>query len=366
MKLALTGAGGFLGWHTRLLAFAEGIDEPKRIKLGDEFDPVQAADALNGVERLIHIAGVNRASDDESIEQGNIRFAEQLSGVLSVVEEPPGVVIFANSIQSDLDNPYGRGKRTAGELLTAVCQQRGIDFVDLKLPNLFGAEGRPFYNSVVSTFAHQVAQGETPKVLQDRSLQLMHAQEAARLLIRATSASDLGSATVTEATVASIASHFTEFHKKYSLGEIPDISSSLRRDLFNAYRAAYFEGHPELVLRPHSDARGSLVETLKSYGGEGQTFFSTTRPGVTRGDHFHLRKVERFVVLSGTARIRLRKMFSERIIDMDVSGSRPTAIDMPIGWVHNITNTGDSELLTQFWTNEVFNPNDTDTFYEKV
>lgn len=365
MKLALTGAGGFLGWHTRLLAFARGIEQVETIKLGDEFDHSRAALALDGTDRLVHIAGINRAVEDV-VEQGNVLFANQLALALATVVTPPREVVYANSIQADLDNPYGRGKRLAGEILSSACNDLGIKFVELKLPNLFGEEGRPFYNSVVATFAHQVAQGEIPRIDQDRELAIMHVREAARLMLDASTTTDLDGAEVREITISAIADAFIGFHANYSRGEIPDIAQPLMRDLFNVYRAASFEQRQKIVLEPKHDDRGFLVETLKSHGGEGQTFFSTTKPGITRGDHYHLRKVERFIVLSGDAIIRLRKMFTDEIREIRVNGTDPTAVDMPIGWVHNITNTGNSDVLTQFWTNEIFNASDTDTFYEKV
>lgn len=365
MKLALTGAGGFLGWHTRILAFARGIDEVNTIKLGNSFDLNDATFAIEKIDRLIHIAGINRGSDDD-VEQGNRILAEQLVSALEMAVNPPRVVVYANSIQTDLDNPYGRGKRLAGEILASSCNKRGIQFIELKLPNLFGEEGRPFYNSVVATFAHQVVEGQTPTVEEDRELSLMHAQEAAKLMLDATAAKSIEKAEVRKMTVGSVAKAFIGFHEKYLRGEIPEIADTGMRDLFNVYRAASFEKRTEIFLVPKHDARGYLVETLKSHGGEGQTFFSTTKPGITRGDHYHLRKVERFIVLSGQAKIRLRKMFTDKVIEITVNGTDPSAVDMPIGWVHNLTNTGNSEMLTQFWTNEIFNPSDSDTFYQKV
>ena len=121
-----------------------------------------------------------------------------------------------------------------------------------------------------------------------------------------------------------------------------------------------------IALTPHSDARGSFVETVRCRGGQGQSSFSTTVPGITRGDHYHLTKIERFAVIQGQARISLRKMFHDEVLDFDVTGDQPVAIDMPVGWVHNITNTGSDTLLTQFWSHELFRPEAPDTFPEPV
>lgn len=365
VKLAITGAGGFLGWHTQLLAFSRGTEDISALKLGEGFDLGVAVEAVDGSNRLVHIAGINRAPADE-IEQGNRLFAEQLAMVIRETATPPRTVVYANSIQAEHNNPYGRGKRLAGEILADTCMNLGIQFIDLKLPNIFGEEGHPDYNSVVSTFAHRVVRDQRLQVDNDNELPLMHAQEAARLLLEADDSADLEHAVVRRARVSAIATAFEEIHELYRHGEIPDISEPLTRDLFNVYRAAYFGHQTSIPLEPKSDNRGYLVETVKSHGGEGQTFFSTTKPGITRGDHFHLRKVERFVVLSGRAEICLRKMFTDQTIKIEVSGLSPSAVDMPIGWVHNITNIGDSDLFTQFWTNEIFDPSDTDTFFQKV
>ena len=144
------------------------------------------------------------------------------------------------------------------------------------------------------------------------------------------------------------------------------LDTSLRVDLFNTYRAALFPAHYPIALTAHSDDRGRLVETVRAHGGQGQTFVSTTRPGITRGEHFHLGKVERFVVLSGQARISLRRVFHEDVVSFDVSGDAPAVVDMPTMWVHNITNTGDTEVTTLFWTHSLFDADNPDTYWEPV
>ncbi|WP_043473376.1 polysaccharide biosynthesis C-terminal domain-containing protein [Paeniglutamicibacter gangotriensis] len=365
MRMVLTGAGGFLGWHTQLRAFATNGITLDRLSLRESFDASGASTVLNGADRVVHIAGVNRGTDEE-VENGNIHLAEQLVAALKATQQKPRTVVYANSIQATLDNPYGRGKQGAAEILRAACDQLGIVLLDLKLPNLFGEEGKPKYNSVVATFAHQVATGSTPVVAEDRELTLMHSQEAARLCLEATTELEMETAAVRILSVSEIAQTFMEFHRHYVVGELPALADTFARDLFNVYRAAVFKHRPVIKFETRADDRGYLVETMKSHGGEGQTFFSTTKSGITRGDHFHLRKIERFVVLSGEATIRLRKMFTTDVLEFAVSGCKPVAIDMPVGWVHSITNTGKTDLFTQFWTNEIFDSSDPDTFYEKV
>jgi UDP-2-acetamido-2,6-beta-L-arabino-hexul-4-ose reductase len=152
----------------------------------------------------------------------------------------------------------------------------------------------------------------------------------------------------------------------YAGGDVPELFTELDVDLFNTLRASLFPAHYPVGLTPRSDHRGSLVEVVRAHGGQGQTFVSTTRPGITRGEHFHLRKIERFVVLSGEARISLRRLLTDEVVTFDVGGDRPVIVDMPTMWVHNITNTGTTELTTLFWTHELFDPDAPDTFPEQV
>lgn len=360
-SLALTGSHGFLGWHVRSAAHASGITT-QRVAVGDAFDDDHAAAAVTTADTLVHIAGVNRGSDDE-VRDGNLLFARQVATAIERAERPPASVVFANSIQAGNGTVYGTAKRDASDIVRAAADRVGATFRDVALPNLFGEHGRPHYNSVVATFCHLLAQGGEPTVDSDRELTLLHAQDAADLLIEP--ASDLDALTH-RSTVVELRDRLAHLATVYGDGTIPDISARFDRDLFNTYRSFTFGARPSIPLVRHADARGSFFEIVRSRGGEGQSSFSTTVPGVTRGDHFHRRKVERFTVLSGTARIALRKMFSDEVIALDVTGDEPVAIDMPTMWSHNITNTGDDLLYTSFWSNEIFDPEHPDTHPEKV
>lgn len=208
--------------------------------------------------------------------------------------------------------------------------------------------------------------GEQPTIA-DRPVPLLHVQQAAQALIDGLDATAARIDPPAESvSVQEVYDLLLEFAASYATGEFPDLSTPFRIDLFNTYRSALFPGNLPIALTPHADARGRFVETVRCRGGEGQTSFSTTLPDITRGEHYHLSKIERFAVIQGAARISLRKMFSADVIDFDVSGERPMAIDMPMGWVHNITNTGSEVLLTQFWSHELFRPDAPDTFFEPV
>lgn len=360
MKVLLTGAGGFLGWHTRLRLHAQGDHDVSVVTRSTWPD---LAGLVAEVDAVIHVAGVNRGSDEE-VEDGNVRLAEDVAAAVRAAGHPVRVV-FANSIQDGNGTPYGTGKARAAEVLTAL-RADGHAVVDVRLPNIFGEHGRPRYNSFVATFVHAVASGEQPQVA-DRPVELLHAQGAAQALLDAMTAEE-GRLTPrgTEVGVQEVLDLLLEFEECYRTGEFPDLSTPFRVDLFNTYRAALFPTRYPIPLRPNTDARGTFVETVRSRGGEGQSSVSTTVPGVTRGEHYHLSKIERFVVVQGTATIALRRMFHDEVVELAVSGEAPCAVDMPVGWAHNITNTGEDVLVTQFWSHELFRPDAPDTFPHPV
>lgn len=363
MKVAMTGGRGFLGWHTRA-ALREHDGDVQLLGVGDGFDPLAAADALRGAERLIHIAGVNRASDEE-IYDGNILFAEQLADALARAQHPPRAVVFANSVQAGRGTVYGEAKLRAAAVLQGAASRVGAEFVDVRLPNLFGEHGRPFYNAVTATFCHVLAEGGEPTVADDKELTLLHAQDAADILTGHVNAE--GQAGLEqEESVSGLLNRLTGIAQTYGQGEVPDISTRFGRDLFNTYRSYTVQALTPLRLTRHADARGSFFEIIRSHGGSGQSSFSTTAPGVTRGDHFHRRKVERFTVLAGQARISLRRLFTDEVLNFYVDADTPMAVDMPTMWAHNITNTGEELLYTSFWTDDLFDPAAPDTIPELV
>lgn len=363
-QIAITGAGGFLGWHTRVAAHSLG-KATAPIGLGTRFNEEQALQAAQSANRLIHLAGVNRADTEEEVYTGNIEFAEQLAATLRSAASRPEIVVYANSIQANNNSVYGKAKAKAGEILQAACEELGIKFENHLLPNIFGEHGQPYYNSVVATFAHQVANGEKPTVQQDPELTLLHAQDVADLLLGSITQQEAEALQV-QANVSTIANLLTEFGETYRIGEIPDISTQFRRNLFNTYRSFLTSQFPQVVHTQHADERGSFVELIRTHGGTGQASFSTTAPGILRGGHYHRRKVERFTVIGGEAIIELRRMFTDNKAVVRVSGDEPVSIDMPTMWTHNIKNVGDSTLFTHFWIDEHFDPARPDTVMEDV
>lgn len=362
-RFAVSGSGGFLGWHAR--AALHEIDVTvDAVSLGEGFDAQRAATAIDGSARAIHIAGVNRANDDEVL-AGNLAFAEQFASALRAAKTPPPIVAYANSTQVGNGSVYGEAKARAADTLAAAASDIGAEFVNVPLPNLFGEHGRPFYNSVTATFCHLIANGESPTVDSDKELTLLHAQNAADLLTgvaRLENQSDLEEIE----SVAGLLGRLQGYASLYYDGEIPNVDNDFDRDLFNTYRSFTFPEQAPISLTRHADARGSFFEIIRSHGGPGQSSFSTTVPGVTRGDHFHRRKIERFTVLQGKARISLRCLFTDDVLSFEVSGDVPGAVDMPTMWAHNITNVGEEALYTSFWTNDIFDPENPDTIPEVV
>lgn len=361
MRVVVTGAAGFVGWHTRL-----------RLRARTDHDVVAVSratwpdlqDLVAGADAVVHVAGVNRGPDDE-VAAGNVALAQDVADALDAA--PAGVrVVYANSVQAGNGTPYGTAKAQAAKVLGAAAEARGGTCVDVLLPNVYGEHGRPDYNSFVATFVHAVARGTTPQVV-DREVELLHVQDAAQSLLDGlTGPTRQERPTGDPTTVATVLRTLQDLDALYRTGDVPPLAGDLDRHLLSTLRAATFLDRAPLRLTPRTDERGSLVEVVRAHGVAGQTFVSSTRPGVTRGEHFHLRKMERFVVVGGRARIALRRVFTDDVVAFDVSGDEPVAIDMPMGWAHNITNTGDQDLTTLFWTSELFDPADPDTVPEPV
>lgn len=371
MRVVITGAKGLIGWHAHARLHAancaagfKGEAAPFDIVALDHAafdDDATLAGALTGAEAILHFAGVNRAPDDE-VETANPAIATRLAKACGAAGVAPHIV-YANSTHAASDTPYGRSKRRAGEILAGVPGR----YTDLILPHIFGEGARPFYNNVTATMIAQILSGETPSINPDGRVQLLHAGAAAQTAIDALPGGTAGriEPAPRPMSVPDLFERLKGFHDGYLANIYPDLSDPFHRDLFNCYRAAtYPQGWPR-PLRLNTDPRGTLFEAVKG-GGGGQTFLSTTRPGITRGDHFHLNKVERFLVVQGEAVIRIRKALSDEVWEYRVSGDAPAPVDMPTLHTHSIENTGNKDLLTLFWTHDLFDPANPDTFSDKV
>jgi UDP-2-acetamido-2,6-beta-L-arabino-hexul-4-ose reductase len=226
--IAITGSGGFLGSHT-LNALKGCIVRP--ITLGDYFDQDKALYALDGADKLIHIAGANRGDDVGLL---NFAFAWQLSHTLIEADNPPSQIVFANSTQSGNGTEYGNSKHQASDMLNQITENIGADFVDLRLPNLFGEGGKPHYNMVTSTFCHLLATNQKPQIAQDKELQLLYVKDAADLLAGNTKIANLPELIETE-TVSGLLARLQEIAELVSLGYEPDTSTRFQANLVNTF-----------------------------------------------------------------------------------------------------------------------------------
>lgn len=366
MKIGITGSEGLIGWHQRAYFKTIGGDHEIRLANRETFkQPGLLTGFVDGLDAIIHLAGMNRG-DDTEIETTNTALARDLVAAC----EQTGTrafVVYANSTHQDRDTAYGRGKRAAADTFRRWAEQRGTGFAHLILPHVFGEFGKPFYNSVVSTFCHQLARHETPQIITDGDLELLHVQDVVAQCWKAIQQNQRGDIRMNGVgmKVSELLKHLTDMRDRYQAMVMPPLDSALDVRLFNTLRSYLFPAHYPVALTLHSDARGSLFEVVKSNSG-GQVFMSTTHPGITRGNHFHTRKVERFLVASGAADIRLRKLFCDEVTSFQVRGDTPCYVDIPTFHTHHIINTGQSELVTLFWANEIFDPEDPDTFHELV
>lgn len=361
MKVAVTGGTGLIGWHVScaLKALQHDVVLVERSSFAS---PNAMADVLHSVDAVVHAAGMNRGADHEIVSV-NVELAQCIAAAMDLLPSVPRV-LFTNSTHIERDTDYGCAKRRVADILREAV---GENFTDLVLPGVFGERGRPFSNSVVSTFAHQLAVGEPMSINDDAEIELMHAQDVADVIIDALGSTTSGqirlSGTVTS--VAQLAHRMTELSSRYQEGVIPDIRDPFDRALFNTSRSYRFPDQYPLYLETHRDDRGSLAEVVRT-DNKGQCFVSSTRPGVTRGNHFHRRKVERFVVIGGEAQISIRRLFATEVNDFVVSGKQPAVIDIPTLHTHNITNIGDDDLITFFWADELFDSTNPDTVFEAV
>lgn len=365
VRLGITGGFGFLGWHIRAHVHADMDIEA--LPAGREVfaDPDALTAFVRDKDAIVHLAGLNRG-DEAEIETTNIALTRDLIEACERGQVRPHIV-FANSTHSERDTAYGRSKRESVRMLSAWAARIGARFTDLVIPGVFGEGGRPFYNSVVSTFCHQLANGEAPRIIEDREIDLVHAQVLAARIVSIVRQNEAGVIRIPGHVmkVSALLDRLKKLAEEYSAHILPSVSDRFSLELFNTYRSYLFPKHYPMALERRADARGSLFEVVRTQHG-GQCFFSTTKPGITRGNHYHTAKIERFLVAQGEAIIRLRRLFSSEVHEFRVSGDRPVYIDMPTFYTHNITNVGSGELLTLFWAHEIFDPTRPDTYPEPV
>ncbi len=370
--VGITGQRGFIGSHlyNTLSLFPERYSIVPFEK--SFFSDQQNLDHfVSQCDVIVHLAALNRHPDSTVIYETNVALTKQLAASIDRSRQQKKV-IFSSSTQEDLQNDYGRSKKDAAEVLTSSVGNSGSIAISLTIPNVFGPFGKPFYNSVVATFCHQLTRGEVPVIKTDSTVNLIYVGELVHeiMCVIDSPESKSGKLIITptsQVTVSKLLATLTSFRDTYMVtGAIPAFESRFDINLFNTFRSyiplrEYFP----FKLKKNTDARGSFVEIVRLNVG-GQVSFSTTVPRITRGNHFHTRKIERFCVIKGEATIEMRKIGTQEVITFEVNGNEPSFVDMPVWFTHNITNVGEEELLTIFWINEFFDPADPDTYFEMV
>jgi UDP-2-acetamido-2,6-beta-L-arabino-hexul-4-ose reductase len=363
--IGITGADGFLGWHLRCRLLAKG-ETPLLATRAVFADEHELDRFVSASDVIVHLAGVNRAGDKE-IFRANVGLAHALVSAMARTGSPASVV-YANSVKAAESGTYGESKAKAAEILGAAVRAEAARFVDVRFPHLYGEFGRPYYNSGVATFAHQLARRE-PSTVNEGMLELLHVQDAAEIVLDAIikELDEPLQPNGQEISVPDCYALMQRLAEPYvTSGAFPNITDdNLELRLFNTIRSQMWPDAYPLELTRHADHRGAFFEAVRA-GGQGQTSISTTLPGVTRGEHFHFGKVERFVVVAGQARIRARRLFTDELLVYDVTGSQPVVVDMPPLCTHDITNTGTEELVTLFWSHDHFDPSHADTYCATV
>ena len=369
IRVGITGQAGFIGTH--LYNYLGLFATIERIPFQDEYfqDDSRLRQFAASCDAIVHLAAVNRHADPESLAKTNILLVRQLIDAIEAADATPHL-LFSSSIQERRDNPYGRSKKAGRQLLMKWAEKHHAAFTGLVIPNVFGPFVRPFYNSVIATFSHQLVNDQEPKIEIDAELPLIYVNDLAaaiwRIIEKRETAQELEIQETATAKVTDLLARLAAFKKSYMTeGFIPDLAEYFDLCLFNTFRSYLPHDLFPRQYTLHADNRGHFVELVKTPNG-GQTSFSTTRPGITRGNHFHTRKVERFTVIKGQAEIRLRRIGTDQVITYLLSGDQPAWVDIPVWYTHNITNTGPEDLYTVFWINELYNPDDPDTFFENV
>ncbi|MBX3588581.1 MAG: NAD-dependent epimerase/dehydratase family protein [Ramlibacter sp.] len=368
MQIAITGSHGFIGQNLKVrLAESAGHDVVSIPHDADE-DVLNAL--LSGTDCVFHLAGVNRPDDAREFEQGNHLFTERLCRVLSGLATPPKVV-FASSIQAALDNPYGLSKRNAEAALIAYGESRGARVHLFRLANVFGKWSRPNYNSAVATFCHNIAR-DIPVTVHDPEaiIRLVHIDDVVghfcMLLADGKTASGFCEAGPEyQLTVGELVQTLQRFRSGRKALLTERVGTGLVRRLYATYVSflPVQEFHYDVPV--HADPRGVFVEMLKTPDC-GQFSYFTAHPGITRGEHYHHAKTEKFLVIKGRALFGFRHIVSGETHELIVQGGDGRIVETVPGWTHNITNVGEEEMIVMLWANEVFDPAQPDTIARRV
>jgi UDP-2-acetamido-2,6-beta-L-arabino-hexul-4-ose reductase len=369
MKVLVTGANGFIGKNL--------IVELRNRQYTDIFE----YDIDTGIELLenyckeadfvFHLAGVNRPKDQSEFMEGNFGFTSILLDTLKKYKNTSPVMI-SSSIQVALDNPYGKSKKAGEDLLYDYSRETGAEVLIYRFPNVFGKWCRPNYNSAIATFCHNIAR-DLPITVKDPSvtMNLVYIDDVINELINALEGKENKKGHYCEVpvvhtiTLGEIVDLLYSFKNSRSERSIPDMSNEFVKKLYSTYLSYLPENQFSYKLKMNTDHRGSFTEFIRTPD-RGQVSVNISKPGITKGNHWHHTKNEKFLVVSGKGVIRFRKIESNEVIEYFVSGEKMEVVDIPTGYTHNIENLGDTDMVTIMWANEPFDTENPDTYFLEV
>ncbi|MCR4655885.1 MAG: capsular polysaccharide biosynthesis protein CapF [Lachnospiraceae bacterium] len=373
MKILVTGANGFIGKNLTAELENRGFGDILR------YDVDTPKELLTEYTRkcdfIFHLAGVNRPKDTSEFMKGNFGFTEELLNALKANENRAPIIV-SSSIQASLNNPYGESKKAGEELLFRYSQDTGARVYVYRLPNVFGKWCRPNYNSVVATFCHNIAHGLEIKINDPKTrLELVYIDDVVNEFI-STMLTDTPnersgsgiyhSVPVTHSICLSeLADTIRSFRDQRTSLFVPDQGNELYKKLYSTYLSYLPTDSFSYELNMHKDDRGSFTEFLKT-AESGQVSVNVIKPGITKGNHWHHSKNEKFLVVKGEGLFRFRKHGAEEIIEYRVSGDPLKVVDIPTGYTHSIVNVGNDDMVVIIWANEVFDPKRPDTYFEEV
>ncbi|MDR4925442.1 capsular polysaccharide biosynthesis protein CapF [Peribacillus simplex] len=369
MNILVTGAKGFVGKN--LIAELKNKGYNKIFEFARENDLSLLEKYTKECDFVFHLAGVNRPNDESEFMDSNFGFTSKLLELLKKHNNKAPVLI-TSSIQAETDNPYGKSKKAGEDLLYNYYKETDIKVYVYRLPNLFGKWSKPNYNTVVATFCHNIARGLDIEINNpDAELNLCYIDDVLEEFLRAldnhpTVLDDYCVVPIThKIKLGELANLIKSFRQSRTNLSISNMEDTLTKNLYSTYLSFLPEDSFSYDLKMNSDYRGSFTEFIRTPE-RGQVSVNVSKPGITKGNHWHHTKNEKFLVVSGEGLIRFRKIDSDEIIEYSVSGDKLQVVDIPTGYTHSIVNTGERDLVTVMWVNECFNPEKPDTHFLEV